>query len=799
DTLDNDPSFKSFHLDGQAIVIEDYLEVRPQMQEKIEKYIAEGRLVAGPWYILQDEYLIGGESNVRNMLIGKQVSAKYGQVSDIGYFPDAFGNIGHAPQILRGFGIDCVAFGRGVSPRKGDRLDTGEENYGKAVSEVRWRSPDGSEVIGAAYLNWYNNASEIPAENTAARLDAIRQNCERVATTPHLLCMNGCDHQPVQTDIGRILEKESETYPHTLIHSNFRAYFDAIKPYQDRFGIFVGELDGEYSNGWSTLANTASARIYLKQWNAVCENLLERQAEPMAVAAQLYTGKPVDRDYFRFIWKNLLQNHPHDSICGCSVDDVHTEMVTRFKKVHAAAGQILRSNAESVAAAIHTADLLGEKTITVWNPLGRKANEWTEVNVDFPKDSTLQAGDIAVYDGNRRIPAVIEDCGVQFEYILPEDTFRVPFYVRRFRAAFRAEDLPPVGYKTFTVRTDAADEIRSELKVSGRRMMNRYLTVIIQKDGSVRVTDKRSKSAYTTGIMLDSGDIGDEYIYRETEDHVRVSTEGKTARLEMIQCSPAVITYKVTHTMQVPADADRASGKRIGSAVLTIDNYFTLRAGADRLDVKTVIHNNAKNHRITMLTKNDIQTDMLLAEGQFDIVKRPITPWEGWTNPTKPGKMTTFFGLEDEKRGLLIAGRGLQEYEVLRDGENTMALTLHRGIDQLGDWGVFPTPDAQCLGELTVEYALIPYAVRNRCDAVDSAYSFAAAPFYSRSDDTHTGTIPAEGSIIPMEGRGYVVSAVKMCETRDSVICRVFQPYEKDTKLVIAAEDRYAEAWLVDL
>ncbi|MBQ3591752.1 MAG: alpha-mannosidase, partial [Clostridia bacterium] len=94
DTLDRDPTFKSFHLDGQAIVIEDYLEVRPQMRERIEKYIAEGRLVAGPWYILQDEYLIDGESNVRNMLLGKQISAQYGQVSNIGYFPDAFGNIG---------------------------------------------------------------------------------------------------------------------------------------------------------------------------------------------------------------------------------------------------------------------------------------------------------------------------------------------------------------------------------------------------------------------------------------------------------------------------------------------------------------------------------------------------------------------------------------------------------------------------------------------------------------------------------------------------------------------------------
>ena len=208
-TLDTDPTFKSFHLDGQSVVIEDYLAVRPQMREKIEKYIAEGRLVSGPWYILQDEYLVDGESNVRNMLVGKQVSAEYGKVSDIGYFPDAFGNIGQAPQILRGFDIDCVAFGRGVSERHGDRLDTGEENYGKARSEIIWRSPDGSEVNGAVFADWYCNAMEIPAEPeaAAAKVKEVADSIGAKSTTPHLLMMNGCDHQPAQTDIGQIIEK----------------------------------------------------------------------------------------------------------------------------------------------------------------------------------------------------------------------------------------------------------------------------------------------------------------------------------------------------------------------------------------------------------------------------------------------------------------------------------------------------------------------------------------------------------------------------------------------------------------
>lgn len=253
--------------------------------------------------------------------------------------------------------------------------------------------------------------------------------------------------------------------------------------------------------------------------------------------------------------------------------------------------------------------------------------------------------------------------------------------------------------------------------------------------------------------------------------------------------------------MQIPADADLDKSCRIGAAVLEIECDYTLCAGADRVDVRTVIHNTAKNHRITMLTKNDIQTDLVMAEGQFDIVKRPIHPWEGWTNPSRPGKMTTFFGLEDEKRGLLIAGRGLHEYEVLRDGANTMALTVHRGIDRMNGWGVgmFHAPEGQCLGDLTVEYALLPYTTYNRYTAVEEAYSFAAAPFVAKSMELHPGTIPATDSLIPMEGKGFVVTAVKPCETRDTVICRIYQPYETDTKLVISAGNQFTEAWLTDL
>lgn len=802
-TLDTDPSFKSFHLDGQTIIIEDYLEIRPQMREKIEKYIAEGRLINGPWYILQDEYLVDGESNVRNMLIGRQVSAQYGKVSDIGYFPDAFGNIGQAPQILQGFGIDTVAFGRGVVDTHGDLYDTGEANYGKAKSEIVWRSPDGSEVIGAVFQNWYNNGNEIPADpdEAAERIRAIRAAAERCATTPHLLMMNGCDHQPVQCDIGQIIDKMNESgFEDTLVHSNFADYFEAIKPYRDNFGIFAGELNGENSSGWGTLANTASARIYLKQYNAQCQALLEKKAEPMSVFSRLYANGAVDRDYFRWMWKTLMQNHPHDSICGCSVDDVHSEMVTRFKKVLHAGTEVLKEEKNVFGSSLNTAALGTPYAVTVFNPDGAPSSEAVTVTIDLPKDTAVTADMISVLDGFRVIPADVTDLGITPDYILPKDRFRIPFVCRRFSLTFRAADVPALGYKTFGITVDGAKTAQSDLTAFKNGMQNKRLKVKIQRDGSILVTDRKNGASYLTGIFEDSGDRGDEYNFREAKDQTRITTEGVRAKAELISSSAAAVTFRITHEMKIPSGLDE-NKCRCGESVMIIENYCTLREGARRLDFRTVIHNDAENHRVVVLTRHGITCDTVTAEGQFDFVKRTIVPCEQWENPMKPGKMTNFFSLEDKTRGLCIAGRGLCEYEVRRDDHRSMALTLHRGVAELGDWNYFPTPEAQCKGVLTVEYSLVPFAntVRDSETAALDCYSFSAYAPAAIAGPVHEGENAPSGSLIGLSGHGFITSALKMAENRDSVILRVFNPYNSDTKMKLDLGDRFSSAYLVNL
>ncbi len=130
DILDRDSNFTYFMLDGQTIVLDDYLEVQPEQEERLKKYARAGRINVGPWFIQPDEFLVSGESLIRNLQVGLQRATEFGEPMRIGYVPDCFGHIAQLPQILQGFGIDNAVFWRGVGAEA-------------RKSEFLWAAPDG--------------------------------------------------------------------------------------------------------------------------------------------------------------------------------------------------------------------------------------------------------------------------------------------------------------------------------------------------------------------------------------------------------------------------------------------------------------------------------------------------------------------------------------------------------------------------------------------------------------------------------------------------------------------------------
>lgn len=319
DALERDPAFSSFTLDGQAIVLEDYLDVRPDHEPRLRALLAAGRLEVGPWYVLPDEILVGGEALVRNLLLGRRVCRRFGvEPSTAGYEPDSFGHPAQLPQLLAGFGLGTFLFSRGL----GDELDD--------VGVVfRWRAGE-AEVIACQMLPHYDNFARLTWYGDAEeRVQAIVDRLGglvREAGQETILLANGSDHLPVEPALPKICVGLERTFG-----TEFRiGRYSDFEPVAEGLPVHEGELVG--SRLQNVLRGVNSARIHLKQANERAERRL-LAAETVASLRVLRDGTPFPAADVRLAWRDLLRNHPHDSICGCSCDEVHRDMLVRYEQL----------------------------------------------------------------------------------------------------------------------------------------------------------------------------------------------------------------------------------------------------------------------------------------------------------------------------------------------------------------------------------------------------------------------------------------------------------------------------------
>lgn len=785
DLMEKNPDYTYYHMDGQFIVIEDYLEIRPEMRSRLVKLIKADRIQIGPWYVLQDEFLTSGEANVRNMLYGIKLCKELGAEPVMtGYFPDSFGNLSQAPQILRGFGIDNAVFGRGV----------GAVSYNNGVaansnpSEWIWSSPDGSEVVGVMFSHWYHNAMELPTDDEALKkkLADLVASTESSAFTPELLGMNGCDHQPVQTNLPEVIEKANEILKEqgiTVKQSNFKDYISAIKPYAHKFYKIEGEMTSQLTKGWGTLIGTASTHIPLKQRNHLGQNLLERQAEPTSVIAS-FLGDEYRDGMLLYAWKKLMENHPHDSICTCSSDEVTDEMVSRFERSKQV-GEYVRDEALDFLKRQVKTD---KKSILVLHTTAGTTTKTVTANLDYPEGTKLSGICLLAPDGTK-IPAKIKDLGRTFTYTLPKNSFRKFKYINRYEVTFPVT-ATGIGYSLYTVLENENFE-EDFVKVGKNFAETETMRLEICKNGSLKVTNKKNGITFENlNVFEDVADAGESYNFKFFEGDKPITTEKCKAKISVAEKTPFGATFKVSVKMPIPKGTE--NGKRTKETVDTeVTSFVTLTSGVDRVDIKTVFNNQSENHRFRALFKPQIVTDINVSDGQFDLVKRNNTPHEMWENPCNSGRCQAFFALEDGEKGLAVGGKGLHEYEVLYKEDNTMALTLLRCIGFLGDWGVFPTPKMQCKGVQTLEYSITPYAVAEKEKAYELARNFAYDDVLTADMDVNEGSLAPSDAFVSTDDAAIVTSAFKRSEDGKFTVLRLYNPTENAVTFNLSLSEKF--------
>ncbi len=343
----------NFVLDGQTVVLEDHLAIRPQDRPRIRALVESGRLRLGPWYSMPDCFLARPESLIRNLQRGIGIAVEHGGASRVGYVPDSFGHFAQLPQILAGFGIDSFLFMRGMPAAVRDRDG----------AIFTWRAPDGSEVLATFLREGYFPLGALGQESFHGRYDGLAASPERARerlshTLARVLPFQkqsivvlpaGGDHLPARGDLAAVVADLNASQSEIrLTFGSFEDYLAALRTATEHepLPVFSGDLLGQADH--PLLRNVLSSRVDLKILNHRAQSLLARVVEPLAAWAGVNGMPAIDPALLHAAWDALLKNHAHDDICGCSVDDVHLDDVQRFHEVLALGAEMITRQIEHV-------------------------------------------------------------------------------------------------------------------------------------------------------------------------------------------------------------------------------------------------------------------------------------------------------------------------------------------------------------------------------------------------------------------------------------------------------------------
>ncbi|MEO8286097.1 MAG: glycoside hydrolase family 38 C-terminal domain-containing protein [Chloroflexota bacterium] len=820
DTLRKDPSFTGFMLDGQTAVAEDYLEVRPERRPELEEFIRDSRIVMGPWYVLPDEFIPSGESLIRNLLLGRKQMAELGASTQVGYLPDTFGHPAQLPQILAGFDMQSGVIFRGVQ---------------SSTSEFIWEAPDGTRLLTIYLPGGYYNAMELaraPKYWLAEKLGIALDQLAKHATAGVVLLMNGCDHfQPQPATQPAIDEANRLQNRVHLRQGTLSEYVDLVKQANPSLEVKRGEW--RYNRPARITPGVMSARMYIKQADFRAATLLERGAEPLQGLAWLMGGHH-DTGLLGTAWRYLLQNHPHDSICGCSTDEVHKDCETRFRWTEQIGGDLVERAANSIAKRISTPQ--AGTGFALFNTLARPRSEVVRQRLHFLEPGTAftladSQGRPLPYQEVARRPMKIEwDPQRQHFYtearafpafvVSPHELWDTGGRWRRWLGeeveVLLPADLPAGGYTVVHVNAANAasdDSGTAELTSGPDWLENAYLRVEAASDGSFSLLDRQTGTQYgPLNVFRSEADRGDEYSFCPAAGDTPVSSINGQAEVSLIEDGPLRATLEISLVMQVPEQLTPDRNRRTDETVpLKIRTRVSLGPTSRRVEISTEVDNTARDHRLRALFTTGVRTAVADAQGQFQVMRRPVElePEERARVPEFDEEQEVsyhpqraFVDVSDadgaeQAVGFAVLNRGLPEYEAETSDDGVrLGITLLRCVGWLSRDDLstrykhagpaLETPEAQCLGHHHFEYAVMPHAgdwLQGGVAAEAEAYTspIYSAPLTGENEGTTEGsnTLPRKMSFYTLGPGELLFSACKRSEDGNSLILRVYNtaPY----------------------
>ena len=798
-----------FVTDGQYIIVEDYLKARPEMTERVKKLMGEGRLRVGPWYTQPLETIVTGEAMVRNLFFGITETEKLGPPMLFGYMIDEFGHASQMPQIYRGFGITDAMAWRGI------------ENKAKDVFE--WFAPNGDSVFMHRSPRGYGEAVALPEslENFSeslgghvfgrsglkeriARLKSLKDRCSQ---TEVQFWLGGVDHSWAQENILEVIGIVNREFPeYEVRQSTLEQYAACVREaYKDK-NIAMQKYTGELLHpDEQVLVCTHSNRADQKRKHYYAERILEKRAEPASAFAWLFGGEyPLWA--LRDAWRHILENHAHDSLGCCSVDEVYEKVMARYTSSISLSEQLTDDAFAHLMAAMGG----GEDTLYALNTNSTEYSGLVRGYVDIPDALSLDNFEIADGETGEKIDFAVLDKtktnAVKYNAFYGHPS-RIP--CTRHEIIMDAGTLGGFSMKSFKLAKKSGAMPQAP---EANAFENEFYSIEIKPNGCLDVWDKLSGRQYKNLLqIIDSGDCGSLWVHKRPDNNTIITNENAEAKIEKLTENSLTTQYVIKYSLDIPKGYDFDSKSRSAeSCKMDVAIKVSLSKKTRYIEVEIELENRSRFHQVRVLLPSGVTGAGISMSGQpFDVVERKIGIPEGFDFVRDPNceyhPMQDFCAVADENGGLLVAAKGIYEYEAIDDADRTLALTLLRSTcfdmgtdDHIGGYNM---EKSYMFGKIRHELAVMPFAGDWR-----GAYPYvvgyinppkisfwrepdeAVLPGYKRPQST----LPACTEFIEFiefiktEGEDVYVTAVKREENGENLLVRIVSFSDRKQTVSIA-------------
>lgn len=316
-------------------VLENIKTYYPDLYEQIRERVKNGQfLPEGAVYVESDTNLVGGESLIRQFIIGKRwFREEFGTDSRLAWMPDTFGFTGAMPQIMAGCGVPYFA------TQKLLRCDPECEQFPYNV--FWWEGIDGTKILSHIYKK--NNAV---FNSGALRTRWEEDRNQKQEIDSFLFPFGYGDGGGGPTEImietaNRCADLEGA--PRCTMESPV-AFFERLEE-KDVRNTYYGELYLAWHRG------TYTAQSEIKRGVRKAEYAV-REAEYLAGLMRLAGGyqNPSDEKIvlrkLEELWKLLLVQEFHDILPGTSIQRVNEETREILERIisegRQLAGELLR-------------------------------------------------------------------------------------------------------------------------------------------------------------------------------------------------------------------------------------------------------------------------------------------------------------------------------------------------------------------------------------------------------------------------------------------------------------------------